>query len=172
MSRRYRFGRALLGICVGVAIVASTAAARPAATAGQAAAKLVWTDCGDGYECSSLDVPRDYGKPGGPTFKLALLRLPAQSQRLGAVFVNFGGPGGTAVDTIHAIGRDLFGAFNDHFDIVGFDPRGVGQSEPSVDCRSIRRRTASIHSRSRRRSTCPSARWSTKTGTTSTAASR
>jgi pimeloyl-ACP methyl ester carboxylesterase len=50
------------------------------------------------------------------------------------LFVNFGGPGGDAVDTIHAIGAGLFGAVNDHFDIVGVDPRGVTETQPSVDC--------------------------------------
>jgi pimeloyl-ACP methyl ester carboxylesterase len=99
---------------------------------------LDWSDCGDGYECSTLDVPRDYSRSDGAKFNLAIIRLPAQDQahRLGALFVNFGGPGGTTVDTIHAIGRDLFGAVNDRFDIVGVDPRGVGQSQPSVDCKA------------------------------------
>ena len=116
---------------------------------------LDWKDCGDGYECSTLDVPRDYGRSDGAKFNLAIIRLPAQDQahRLGALFVNFGGPGGTTVDTIHAIGRDLFGAVNDRFDIVGVDPRGVGQPSHRSTARSTRRRRGSTPSRSRRRST-------------------
>ena len=66
--------------------------------------------------------------------------------RLGALFVNFGGPGGTTVDTIHAIGSDLFGAVNDRFDIVGVDLRGVGQSQPSVDCK-VNQETEGIYSK-------------------------
>jgi len=95
---------------------------------------LTWTDCGGGYQCAHLQVPRDYGHPHGATFNLGIIRLPAQGQRLGSLFVNFGGPGGDAVDTIHAIGADLFGAVNDHFDIVAVDPRGVTETQPSVDC--------------------------------------
>ncbi len=99
---------------------------------------MTWQDCGDGYQCANLKVPRDYGRRDGQSFDLAIIRLPAQDQahRRGALFVNFGGPGGTSVDTIHAIGRDLFGAVNDRFDIVGVDPRGVGQTKPSVDCKA------------------------------------
>jgi pimeloyl-ACP methyl ester carboxylesterase len=143
MSMRHRWGRAILAVGVVLAVAVSTAAARPTAHRSNGRpshhqAQLVWQDCGDGYQCSSLKVPRDYRHPNGPTFNLAIIRLPAQDQahRIGALFVNFGGPGGTAVDTIHAIGRDLFGAVNDRFDIVGIDPRGVGHTEPSVDCKA------------------------------------
>ncbi|HEY7003023.1 MAG TPA: alpha/beta hydrolase [Gaiellaceae bacterium] len=111
-----------------LAVIVPTASARAGGT-------LDWTNCGGGYQCAHLKVPRDYGNPDGPKFNLAIIRLPAQEHRRGALFVNFGGPGGTSVDTIHAIGSDLFGAVNDHFDIVGVDPRGVGETQPSVDCR-------------------------------------
>ena len=143
MSARTRFARVLLAIAVVVAVAVAVAAAAARPTARHAVKhhgnpSLSWQDCGDGYQCSSLKVPRDYKKPNGPTFDLAIIRLPAQDQahRIGSLFVNFGGPGGTAVDTIHAIGGDLFGAVNDRFDIVGFDPRGVGESQPSVDCKA------------------------------------
>ena len=97
---------------------------------------LTWQDCGGGYRCAHLQVPRDYRHRHGATFNLGIIRLPAQGARLGALFVNFGGPGGDAVDTIHAIGAGLFGAVNDHFDIVAVDPRGVTETQPSVDCRA------------------------------------
>jgi pimeloyl-ACP methyl ester carboxylesterase len=140
MLARHRSRLALLVTCIFVCTV-SAAAARPTST-GEGLRKdgqqLVWTDCGDGYQCSSLKVPRDYDHPDGNTFNLAIIRLPAQDQRhrIGPLFVNFGGPGGTAVDAIHAFGGDLFGALNDRFDIVGVDPRGVGQTQPSVDCKA------------------------------------
>ncbi|HMJ50416.1 MAG TPA: alpha/beta hydrolase [Polyangiaceae bacterium] len=97
---------------------------------------LAWTDCGDGFQCATAAVPRDYSRPRGPTTNLAVTRLPARnaSQRIGSLFVNFGGPGGTAVDTLHAFGALLFESLNERFDIVGFDPRGVGQSESPIDC--------------------------------------
>ena len=51
-----------------------------------------------------------------------------QAHRIGALFINYGGPGGDAVATTQAIAADLFGAVNDRFDLVAFDPRGVGES--------------------------------------------
>jgi pimeloyl-ACP methyl ester carboxylesterase len=97
---------------------------------------LAWTDCGGGFQCATAAVPRDYSRPRGPKTNLAVTRLPARNvaQRIGSLFVNFGGPGGAAVDTLHAFGALLFGSLNERFDIVGFDPRGVGQSESPIDC--------------------------------------
>jgi pimeloyl-ACP methyl ester carboxylesterase len=60
-----------------------------------------------------------------------------QAHRIGALFFNFGGPGGTAVDYLQRRGAStLWHALNQRFDIVGFDPRGVGQSTPSIDCKA------------------------------------
>jgi pimeloyl-ACP methyl ester carboxylesterase len=120
-----------VGISAGAAR-SKTHHARPAHHGGGGG--LTWEDCGGGYQCAHLQVPRDYRHRHGATFNLGIIRLPAQGERLGALFVNFGGPGGDAVDTIHAIGAGLFGAVNDHFDIVAVDPRGVTETQPSVDC--------------------------------------
>jgi pimeloyl-ACP methyl ester carboxylesterase len=144
MPTRHRLIAILLVAGAVLAVGIAAAAARPGAhrsiprPSQPANGGIVWEDCGDGYQCAHLEAPRDYRHPHGATFNLALIRLPAQDQanRIGALFVNFGGPGGTAVDTIHAIGRDLFGAVNDRFDIVGIDPRGVGETQPSVDCQA------------------------------------
>ena len=74
-----------------------------------------------------------------PAFvKIAVTRLPAKDQahRIGALFVNYGGPGGTAVARTQAHRRRPASArVNDHFDIVTFDPRGVGLSTPAIDCK-------------------------------------
>lgn len=143
MLSRPRLTRALLALVGVLAVFVSTAAARPSERAHSLAPlrhrdSLVWTDCGGGYQCSHLVVPRDYDNPSRGTFDLGIIRLPAQDQahRIGALFVNFGGPGGDAVDTIHAIGGGLFGAVNDRFDIVAVDPRGVTETQPSVDCQA------------------------------------
>jgi pimeloyl-ACP methyl ester carboxylesterase len=98
---------------------------------------LDWVDCGEGFQCATAVVPRDYSRPRGPKTHLAVTRLPARNvaQRIGSLFVNFGGPGGTAVDTLQAFGALLFESLNERFDIVGFDPRGVGQSESPIDCK-------------------------------------
>ena len=79
--------------------------------------------------------------------KIAVTRLPAQDQahRIGALFINYGGPGGDAVARTQAIGADLFGAVNDRFDLVAFDPRGVGQSSPSIDCK-VNQETEGLYS--------------------------
>jgi pimeloyl-ACP methyl ester carboxylesterase len=138
MSMKRRLATVLFVAAAVLAVGISAGAARSkthhARPVAHRAASLNWQDCGGGYQCAHLQVPRDYRHPHGPTFNLGIIRLPAQGQRLGALFVNFGGPGGDAVDTIHAIGGDLFGAVNDHFDIVAVDPRGVTETQPSVDC--------------------------------------
>ena len=96
---------------------------------------LAWTACRKDDECATLTVPLDYAQPGGDTLKLALLRVAAtdQAHKLGSLVVNPGGPGGSGID--YAAGaQDAFGAaIRERYDIVGFDPRGVGHSDP-IDC--------------------------------------
>jgi len=94
-----------------------------------------WQRCGGRLECGSLQVPLDYANPTGPTITLSLDRLPARrpDERIGALVVNPGGPG--ASGTSFASGIPLPGEVLDRFDIVGFDPRGVGDSTP-VGCGS------------------------------------
>jgi pimeloyl-ACP methyl ester carboxylesterase len=102
---------------------------------------LEWEACAEGpdaqgFECARAEVPRDYTRPHGPRLSLALTRLPAtdSARRIGSLFVNFGGPGGEVVGALHGGGAELFTSLNDRFDIVGFDPRGVGQTEGAIDC--------------------------------------
>lgn len=96
---------------------------------------LTWTACEGASECATLEVPLDYDDPDGDTIDLAILRVPAADpdQRIGSLVVNPGGPGQPGTD--FATQSDL--AFGDpileSYDIVGFDPRGVGESDP-VDC--------------------------------------
>ena len=93
--------------------------------------KLDWAKCGDeGLQCATTRVPLDYGDPDGQAITLALSRKPAAgSNRLGSLFINPGGPGGSGVDYV--------GFFQskglERYDIVGWDPRGVGKSTP-VTC--------------------------------------
>lgn len=131
-----RPGRLLLAAALAYVVAASAAAQGFAAPQSGRDQKLVWADCGDGWQCAALEVPRDYRRPKGNTFTLAITRLPARdlADRRGVLFVNFGGPGGTVVESLHAFGADLFAAANQHLDIVGVDPRGVGLTQPSVDC--------------------------------------
>jgi pimeloyl-ACP methyl ester carboxylesterase len=97
--------------------------------------KLKWRKCGDGFQCTRVTVPLDYTKPKGRTIKLSVNRLPAESEdkRKGSLLLNPGGPGGSGLDYARAAESVVSGAVRDRFDIVGFDPRGVGKSTP-IDC--------------------------------------
>ena len=96
---------------------------------------LTWSDCDDGFECAELDVPVDDTDLGGDTLTLALARRAATdpANRIGSLLINPGGPGGSAIATIE--GTPLPAELTERFDIVGFDPRGVGRSDP-LDCRT------------------------------------
>lgn len=101
------------------------------------APEMAWGDCdgADAFDCASVEVPSDYDRPHGPTTTVAVTRLPATdpANRIGSVFVNFGGPGGEGVSTLHRLGHQLFEpSVRERFDIVSFDPRAVGQSDPAT----------------------------------------
>jgi pimeloyl-ACP methyl ester carboxylesterase len=106
-----------------------------ASVAKFATRKLAWTGCGDGFQCADLTVPLDYAKPDGDTIAVAVIRLKArkQSQRIGSVVLNPGGPGGSGVEFARSATQLLPGEILDRFDTVSFDPRGVGKSAP-VEC--------------------------------------
>ena len=88
-------------------------------------------------ECARLQVPLDYAKPTGATISIALLRIhyADQPQRIGSLLVNPGGPGGSGVNLAVSLAGSVSTDVLQHFDIVGFDPRGVGLSTP-VKCLS------------------------------------
>jgi pimeloyl-ACP methyl ester carboxylesterase len=90
-----------------------------------------WHGCGGVLQCATVAVPVSYQDPGGPTLDLALVKNPADvpSQRIGTLLVNPGGPGASGVRRV-ARGFEIAPEVGDRFDIVGFDPRGVGQSSP------------------------------------------
>jgi pimeloyl-ACP methyl ester carboxylesterase len=82
-------------------------------------------------------VPLDYANQTGPQVDIAVVRLPAadQSKRIGSLVVNPGGPGGSGVEFVLDAAATLPRELRDRFDIVGFDPRGTGQSDP-IDCKA------------------------------------
>jgi pimeloyl-ACP methyl ester carboxylesterase len=96
---------------------------------------LRWEPCGDGFECASLRVPVDHAFPAGDTVPIAVTRRRAEdpARRIGALVVNFGGPGDPGTSTLHQTADDLPTAVRRRFDLVSFDPRGSGRSRP-VDC--------------------------------------
>ena len=87
--------------------------------------------------CATVSVPVDYDNPGGAKAALAVVRIPARGERLGVLMINPGGPGQSAVDVVAGMASS-FGdnEITQHFDLVGFDPRGVGHSTPEVRCRT------------------------------------
>lgn len=89
-------------------------------------------------QCSTVTVPVDWDDPANPaTAQLAVIRVPATGNRIGVLMVNPGGPGASAVDTVAGMAAGLAGTpITEHFDLVGFDPRGVGHSTPQVRCRT------------------------------------
>lgn len=112
--------------------------------------QLDWQDCpaftdnpdaaelyaADGLECTNLVVPLDYADPSGPTVSLGVMRAPATGpDRVGAVQLNPGGPGGSSMDLVASlVGGGSVDALNTTMDLVGFDTRGVGASRPRVSC--------------------------------------
>ena len=117
-----------------------------------ASAPLQWENCGGRLQCGSLDVPLDAADPTGATISLALARLPATDPdaRIGTLITNPGGPGGSGVEFL---GND--GPFNDEvnrrFDIVSWDPRGVGGTAPLALRVGLRRHVPRHGPRSTRR---------------------
>ena len=122
----------------------TTATAEPDATTTSAAAAeadpfgayvpaaIDFSDCGSGRECGTLAVPVDWADPTGPTLDLAVARVPAgdPDARIGILMTNPGGPGGSGVDFVAGGGQFGGTVLADRFDIVSWDPRGVGGSAP------------------------------------------
>ncbi len=122
----------------GAASSASTSAAPAARRAGPGALatpKLDWYPCLEKAECTTVEVPLDYDEPAGAQVELALLRLKARrpARRIGSLFVNPGGPGGSATEFAYFSDEFLSPSVLDRFDIVGMDPRGIGFSD-HVQC--------------------------------------
>ncbi|MET8245633.1 alpha/beta hydrolase [Streptomyces sp. NPDC005202] len=108
--------------------------------------RLDWARCkatsnspapGGDWQCATLKVPLDWSRPGGQTIGLALIRAKATGgHRIGSLLFNFGGPGGSGVAAMPSYSSTV-SALRERYDLVSWDPRGVGASE-GVRCRSDR----------------------------------
>lgn len=95
---------------------------------------LKWKDCGSGLQCTTASAPLDWADPAAGTVDLALVRHPASGSRVGSLLVNPGGPGGSGYDFVKdSLDYATDAKLQAGFDIVGFDPRGVGRSS-AVKC--------------------------------------
>jgi pimeloyl-ACP methyl ester carboxylesterase len=118
------------------AAAADSGTAEERAVAAAPVPALNWQNCGAAapdFECATAEVPLDYDQPRGATITLALSRLPATDKqgRIGSLFLNPGGPGGSGVNFVQRAGKVLYSAeVRAKFDLVGFDPRGVRRSAP------------------------------------------
>ncbi len=93
--------------------------------------QLQWTGCGETFQCTKLTVPVDWARPGGETLQIAVLRQPAKGTRIGAMLLNPGGPGVGGASWAKAAAGTFGAALQSSYDLVGWDPRGTGQSAPA-----------------------------------------
>lgn len=140
-------------------------AAIPAVPAALSEQKLNWTACsapstaqgggdrpedlpdGTKWQCGTMKAPLDYSDPDGKTIDLALIRVKASPdtgrERLGSLVFNFGGPGGSGVSTLPFFAEDDYMKLHKQYDLVSFDPRGIGDSA-GVECLDTKAMDASL----------------------------
>lgn len=125
-----------LGVALMCAALVCVCGGAVAGKAGASGSRIAWSSCYSRigpFQCGNLQVPLDYDQPNGPTISLAVVRLPAtdQAHRIGSLFLNPGGPGGSGVVYTVFAGPSLYtDEVRARFDLVGFDPRGVTSSTP------------------------------------------
>ncbi|MEU0006761.1 alpha/beta hydrolase [Streptomyces sp. NPDC006314] len=133
-------------LCAAAAVVAGSVTAVPARATAPAspepsapAAKAAWKKCGTReyptLQCASLKVPLDHADPSGRQITLALSRVPHTARTSqGPLLVNPGGPGGSGLALAGFVASALPRSVAAQYDVIGFDPRGVGRSTPTLNC--------------------------------------
>jgi pimeloyl-ACP methyl ester carboxylesterase len=122
---------------LGAAALALTACTAAPAGPADPVSPIVWSECGPGLDCATVEVPQEYTDPDGPQIPLAVVRHRATdpAQRVGSLFFNPGGPGAPATAGVSShdpatgagpVSPDVAA----RFDVIGMDPRGVGGSGP------------------------------------------
>ncbi|MEV3857213.1 alpha/beta hydrolase [Streptomyces sp. NPDC050095] len=136
-----------VALCGVAALVAATVATTTAAAGSGAEparstthpTSVSWKKCGTTdyptLQCASLKVPLDHDRPHGRQITLALSRVPHTAKKSqGPLLVNPGGPGGSGLTLAGFVATSLPKAVAAQYDVIGFDPRGVGKSTPALDC--------------------------------------
>lgn len=95
---------------------------------------LTFTPCGDGDQCAMFDVPLDWANEDGAKIKLAVRMHPATGASKGILLANPGGPGGSGTFLADSLAEGIPGGVGDQYDVIGWDPRGVGGSRPALRC--------------------------------------
>jgi pimeloyl-ACP methyl ester carboxylesterase len=135
----------LAAVAGAIGVMLCAAAAASAATAPAQVSSIAWGACSDpnlqafNAQCGFLSVPLDYSNPNGPQIQLAVSRIQHTSSNYqGVILTNPGGPGGSGLGLnpflIAQFQADGYGDAAGDYDWIGFDPRGVGSSVPSVSC--------------------------------------
>ncbi|WP_405166233.1 alpha/beta hydrolase [Nocardia sp. NBC_01499] len=135
--------RLALSALAAVAFCAGCSSDRTSDDAANNTQPIKWVACPPGHgaavQCATIDVPLDWNNPGGKKIQVGVNRLPASDtgQKIGDLVFNPGGPGGAGTEIVAAeSGKPgLFPAsIRQRFDLIGFDPRGVGSSQPAIHC--------------------------------------
>ena len=121
------------GVAVAMLIAAVGTPRANEPTSEAAVARIDWSQCGTGQarlECAKVQVPLDWDRPDGAKITLSVARYLASrpAQLIGSLFVNFGGPGVAGAAPVKEGGALLDGLGGGRFDVVGWDPRGTGES--------------------------------------------
>ncbi|AYN38550.1 alpha/beta hydrolase [Streptomyces dangxiongensis] len=127
-------------LCAAAAMVAGSVTTVPVRAATTVPVpKLSWRKCGTGdhprLQCASLKVPLDHADPSGRQLTLALSRVPHTAKTSqGPLLVNPGGPGGSGLTLAGFVASALPAKVASRYDVIGFDPRGVGAGDPALTC--------------------------------------
>ena len=128
--------RVLMALAMVVSVITATGgAAQGVQVSERRADSISWQPCAadPAFDCAHVRVPLDHDNPRGPQVRLAVARLAAtdQANKLGSIFLNPGGPGGSGVNFVLGAGPFLFSdEVRARFDLIGFDPRGKMPRQP------------------------------------------
>src|SRR4029079_9997374 len=130
----------LLGACSNVvdgrAVISVPRPGSPIQWAECKAAESDSTRVPAGADCALLSVPVDYAKPDGDVARIAMIRFKATGAKIGSLVINPGGPGESGIEAAVSMVAGLPAPVRERFDLIGFDPRGVGLATPALWCNS------------------------------------